>query len=88
MSVVPHRYASALRAHITDLLKARHGRLPEPLGAYEKARIDRILSAVNSGRISFDDAQQEIGAAWLAAYGPSRQARLVRLARICALFEI
>ena len=70
-----------LRAQITDSLKIR----PGGLGAFEKARIERILNEVNSGRMTLDDAQQAIGTAWKAAYGPPRQSWLARLRTV---FEI
>lgn len=73
MNFVSHRYATVLRAHITDLLKTRPDRPPVPLGVYEKTRIGRILGEINSGRMSLDDAQQAIGVAWMKAYGPVRQ---------------
>jgi hypothetical protein len=42
-----------------DLVKARLAQLREPqLGAYEKARIDRFLNEVNTGRMTFEEAQQ------------------------------
>jgi hypothetical protein len=55
------------------------------LGAYEKVRIERILNEVNTGRMTLDDAQQAIGTAWKAAYGPQRQSWLARLRTV---FEI
>jgi hypothetical protein len=55
------------------------------LGAYEKVRIERILNEVNSGTMTLDDAQQAIGTAWKAAYGPARRSWLARLRTV---FEI
>jgi len=53
------------------LVKARLAQLREPqLGAYEKARIDRFLNEVNTGRMTFEQAQHAIGSEWIAAYGP------------------
>jgi hypothetical protein len=53
------------------LVKARLAQLREPqLGAYEKARIARFLNEVNTGRMTFEQAQHAIGAEWIAAYGP------------------
>jgi hypothetical protein len=77
MRIFQHSYLSRLRARLADLLEVRPGRrLCEPL-AYEKARINRFLNEVNAGRMTPDDAQQAIAAAWIAEYGPSR--RPVRL---------
>jgi len=85
MSTVPNGYASPLRARLSDLLKIRPGRAPASLGAYEKVRIERILNKVNTGRMTLDDAQQAIGTAWKAAYGPARRSWLARLRTV---FEI
>jgi len=74
MRIFQHSYVSRLRARLTDLLQVRSGgRLREPLGAYEKTRINRFLNEVNAGRMTPDDAQQAIAAAWIAEYGPSRR---------------
>jgi hypothetical protein len=55
-----------------DLAKTRLASLREPrLGAYEKARIERFLDEVNSGRMTFEEAQYAIGAEWIATYGPT-----------------
>jgi hypothetical protein len=71
MRIFQHSYVSRLRARLADLLEVRAGRkLHEPLGAYEKARINRVLNEVNAGRMTPDDAQQAIAAAWIAEYGP------------------
>ena len=85
MDTVPYGFSSPLRVRLTDLLKNRSGRIPESLGAYEKVRIERILNEVNTGRMTLDDAQQAIGTAWKAAYGPPRQSWLARLRTV---FEI
>jgi len=85
MDTVPYGFSSPLRVRLTDLLKTRYGRAPESLGAYEKVRIERILNEVNAGRMTLDDAQQAIGTAWKAAYGPPRQSWLARLRTV---FEI
>jgi hypothetical protein len=54
-----------------DLVKARLAQLREPqLGAYEKARVDRFLNEVNTGRMTFEQAQHAIGSEWIAAYRP------------------
>ena len=62
-----------LTARVTNLFKAvTDGRLREPLGAYEKARINRFQNEIHAGRMTSDDAQQAIAAAWIAEYGPRR----------------
>jgi len=71
--IFQNSYVSRLGARLADLLEDRPGRrLPEPLGAYEKARINRFLNEVNAGRMTPGDAQQAIAAAWIAKYGPRR----------------
>jgi hypothetical protein len=71
---------AALLSYVSDkarekkarLAKARLAQLREPqLGAYEKARIDRFLNEVNTGRMTLEQAQQGIGSEWIAAYGPT-----------------
>ena len=77
MRIFRRSYVLRLRARLADLLEVRPGgRLREPLGAYEKARINRFRNEVNAGRMTPDDAQQAIAAAWIAEYAPHR--RLVR----------
>lgn len=62
----------AFRARVAGLLKILSARRQrESLGAYEKVRVSRILSEANSGRMTFEQAQQSIGTAWIARYGPS-----------------
>ena len=70
---------AALLSYVSDkardkkagLAEARLAQLREPqLGAYEKARIDRFLNEVNTGRMTLEQAQQGIGSEWIAAYGP------------------
>jgi hypothetical protein len=57
-----------------DLAKTRLASLRElRLGACEKARIERFLDEVNSGRMTFEEAQYAIGAEWIATYGPTRR---------------
>lgn len=74
MRIFSHNYVSKLRTRLADLLEVRPGgRLCEPLGAYEKARITRFLNEVHAGRMTLDDAQQAIAAAWIREYGPNRQ---------------
>jgi len=73
MRFFQHSYVSRLGARLANLLEDRPGRrLPEPLGAYEKVRINRLLNEVNARRMAPDDAQQAIAAAWIAEYGPRR----------------
>jgi len=73
MRIFQNSYVSRLGARLADLLQDGPGRrLPEPLGAYEKARINRFLNEVNAGRMTPDDAQQAIAVAWIAEYGPRR----------------
>jgi hypothetical protein len=53
MRIFQNSYVSKLGARLADLLEDRPGRrLPEPLGAYEKARINRLLNEVNAGRMN------------------------------------
>jgi hypothetical protein len=74
MRIFQHSYVSRLRARLVDLLNVRPGgRSRKRFGDYEKARINRFLNEVNAGRMTPDDAQQAIAAAWIAEYGPSRQ---------------
>ena len=55
-----------LSAELSGLAQLR-----EPqLGAYEKARIGRFLNEVNTGRMTFEQAQHAIGSEWIAAYRP------------------
>ena len=70
MKIFPRGFASRLKARVADLPEVLPIRLCKSLGAYEKARIDRFLHAVHAGRITPDDAQQAIAAAWIAEYGP------------------
>jgi hypothetical protein len=80
MKIFPHSYVSRLRTRLADLLEVRPGgRLREPLGAYEKARINRFLNVVHAGRMTPDVAQQAIAAAWIREYGPRRQPAWLRL---------
>jgi hypothetical protein len=80
MRIFQHSYLSTLRARLADLVEVRAGcRLREPLGAYEKARINRFVNEVNAGRMTPDDAQQAIAAAWIAEHGPRRQPAWGRL---------
>jgi hypothetical protein len=79
MRIFQHSYLSGLRARLADLLEVRPGRMREPLGAYEKARVNRLVNKVKAGRMTPDDAQQAIAAAWIADYGPRRQPALGRL---------
>jgi len=73
MRIFQHSYVSRLRARLADLLEVRPSRRSrEPLGANEKARINRFLNEVHAGRMTPDDAQQAIAAAWIAEYGPRR----------------
>jgi len=68
-----HSYVSRLRTRLAVLLEVRSGGRPrESLGAYEKARINRFLNEINAGRMTPNDAQQAIAAAWIAEYGPRR----------------
>ena len=79
MRIFQHSYLSKLRARLADVVEVRAGRrLCGPL-AYEKARINRFLNEVNAGRMTPDDAQQAIAAAWIADYGPRRQPAWGRL---------
>jgi hypothetical protein len=74
MKILPRSYASRLKASAADLLEVLSGfQLRKPLGAYEKARINRFLNEVNAGRMTPGDAQQAIAAAWITEYGPNRQ---------------
>jgi hypothetical protein len=74
MKIFPRSYASRFKARAADLLEVLSGgRLRKPLGAYEKARINRFLSEVRAGRMTPDDAQQSIAAAWIREYGPDQQ---------------
>jgi hypothetical protein len=41
-----------------------------PLGAYEKARVERYLKEVNGSRMTFEQAQQAIAREWIATYEP------------------
>ena len=67
--------ASYLRGRISDIfarvLRAAPGQMNEPLYDYEKARIGDFMNDVNAGRITFEEAQQAIEAAWIASYRPS-----------------
>jgi hypothetical protein len=73
MWIFPHSYVPRLTARLADLLEIRsRGRLREPLAAYEKARINRLLNEVKVGRMAPDDAQRTLAAAWIAEYGPRR----------------
>ena len=75
MRIFAHSYVSRLTARLAGFLEIRPGgRSRESLGVYEKARINRLLNAVNAGRMTLDDAQQAIAAAWIAEYGPRRLA--------------
>ena len=74
MRIFQHSYVSRIRARLAGLLEIRPNcRLRRPLGAYEKARINRFLNEVNAGRMTPDDAQQAIAAAWIAEYGSRGQ---------------
>lgn len=80
MRIFSHSYVSTFRARLADLLKVRPDRrFREPLGAYENARISRFLNEVHAGRMTPDDAQQAIAAAWIAEYGPRRRRRVLTL---------
>ena len=67
--------ASYLRGRISDILdsvlRVAPRQMNEPLGDYEKARIGDFMNDVNAGRITFEEAQQAIRAAWIASYRPS-----------------
>ena len=73
MNIVSSERCLSAQGRITGILaglvKTLPGQPREPLGAYEKARIDRFLNEVNAGRMTSDEAQQAIGAEWIAAYG-------------------
>ena len=77
MNIVSSERCLSAQGRITGILaglvKTLPGQPREPLGAYEKARIDRFLNEVNAGRMTSDEAQQAIGAEWIAAYGPTRR---------------
>jgi hypothetical protein len=62
-----------IRAILAGLVKTLLGQLFDPLGAYEKAWIDRLLNEVNAGRMTSDEAQQVMSAEWIAAHGPTRR---------------
>jgi hypothetical protein len=80
MKIFPCGYASRLKACAAGLLEVLSGgRLRKPLGAYEKARINRFLNEVRAGRMTPDDAQQAIAAAWIREYGPHQQLAWRRL---------
>jgi hypothetical protein len=79
MKIFPHGFASRLKARLADLPEVLPSRLCKSLGAYEKARINRLLHEVHAGRITPGDAQQEIAAAWIRDYGPHRQSVWRRL---------
>jgi hypothetical protein len=80
MRIFSHGYVSRLRTRLADLLEVRPGgRSREPLEAYEKARINRFLNEVHAGRMTPDDAQQAIAAAWITEYRPRRQPAWGRL---------
>ena len=65
------RTVGRVTAILAGLVKTLPGQLREPLGAYEKARIDRFLNEVNAGQVTFDKAQHAIGAEWITAYVPT-----------------
>jgi hypothetical protein len=70
------RASNKARNEKAGLVKVRLAQLRErQLGAYEKARIDRFLNEVNTGRITFEQAQHAIGSEWIAAYGPNLHAK-------------
>jgi hypothetical protein len=62
-----------IRAILAGLVKTLLGQLFDPLGAYEKAWIDRLLNEVNAGRMTSDEAQQVMSAEWIAAHRPTRR---------------
>jgi hypothetical protein len=79
MKIFPRGFASRLKARVADLPEVLPSRLCKSLAAYEKGRINRFLHEVHAGRITPDDAQQAISAAWIREYGPHRQSAWRRL---------
>ena len=73
-------YVSRLSARLAHLLEIQPvDRLREPLGRCEKGRINWLRNEVNIGRMTPDDAQQAIAAAWIAQYAPRRRLAWRRL---------
>jgi uncharacterized protein with PIN domain len=71
--------AAALLSYVSDRARSRKAKLVEArlaqqrepqIGAYEKARIERFLNEINTGRMTFEQAQHAIAREWIAAYEP------------------